>query len=461
MVLLKIPPITSVMSDNYWSQENMVGTGTGISSCAKIINNQLIFGAHDNFVYSLDPQTGKLIWKFKTNGVVYSTPAVYKNMIYAGSADGFVYALNNDGKLEWKFNVLDRIANTSLVVSDDKIFTGTDHGNFFVIDTNGRLLWRFAAGSAIRTTPALINDKIIFGSHDHNLYCLDEDGKRQWKFLTGGPMWTCPCIADKDGKLLWSLGAQIKKQSDDFHIYFGGFDNGFYCIDHDGSFVWKYHTSGPDVSGPEYENDVIYFGSSDGYLFALDAKEGLLKWKFKMLGKMGHSSPVVTNENIFICDYLYDEYIPGGNVYCLSKKGDFLWRFTADNAIVASPLIHKNVLFIGSWDGRMYAISPKKQEVLWKFKTLFDKLNFDISTAMKHIESEEEKSKQFFTIWKPETLDPDKEIAKSNTYGKHGIAYGSNMTLLGTDTDKKRFSYTKTESYKTKRGYDTKEDRYR
>ena len=447
------------MADTYWSEENIMATGAGISSSAKIASNQLIFGAHDNFVYSLDSETGELLWRFKTNGVVYSTPAIYKDTVYAGSCDGFVYALNLDGGLEWKYNTFSRMMNTSLVAINDKLFFGTDDGNFFSMDSDGKVLWKFLAGSAIRTTPAFVGDKIIFGSHDHNLYCLNEDGTRQWKFLTGGPMWTCPCVVNENGALLWSLRDQALRKSDKFRIYFGGFDSGFYCIDQDGNFVWKYHTGGPNVSGPEYEDGNVYFGSSDGYLFSLDWKKGLLNWKFRPMGHIGHSSPVLTNESIFICDYIYDETSAGGNIYCLDKKGGFKWKFSTDNAIVAMPLIQNGKLFIGSWDGRMYALSVKKQQVLWKFKTLHDKLNFDITTAMKHIESEEEKSKQFFSVWKPETMQSKQEVAQSGSYGKPSVGYG--QTSIGTDLDQGRFSYTADSPYKTKRGYQTKDSGYR
>ena len=70
-------------------------------------------------------KTGEILWKFKSNGVVYSTPAVYKDIVYAGSCDGFVYALNLDGGLEWKFNTFSRIMNTSLVAVNDAVFFGT------------------------------------------------------------------------------------------------------------------------------------------------------------------------------------------------------------------------------------------------------------------------------------------------------------------------------------------------
>ena len=138
-----------------------------------------------------------------------------------------------------------------------------------------------------------------------------------------------------------------------------------------------------------------------------------------------------------------------------------MWKFSTDNAIVAMPLIHDDTLFIGSWDGRMHAISIKKQQVLWKFKTLYDNLNFDVTTALQHITVEEEKSRQIFSVWKPETTQTTQ---RSGQRGLYGLGNDTNETSSGSDSDQKRFFYSgqsEESSYKTKRGYTTKDLNYK
>ncbi|MBI3191018.1 PQQ-like beta-propeller repeat protein [archaeon] len=82
------------MNENYWSEENVMGIGTGISSSPIIADSKIIFGSHDTFIYALDVESGKMIWRFKTNGVAYADLATYNNLIYAGSQDGFLYCLD-------------------------------------------------------------------------------------------------------------------------------------------------------------------------------------------------------------------------------------------------------------------------------------------------------------------------------------------------------------------------------
>src|SRR3989338_5596310 len=306
---------------DYWSQENVIVTGAGIASSVKLIKDKLIFGALDNFVYSLKTN-GEIDWKFKTEGPVYSTPAIWKNIIYAGSCDGFLYAIDLNGNLLWRFNAEGRIMNSSVVCDNDRILFGTDNGV---------------------------------------LFSLNHDGKLQWKFLAGGNMWTCPCITDKEGNLLWSLSNQVHNTSNEFVIYFGCFDGGLYCVDESGNFIWKFHTNGPVASGPEFDNGILYFGSSDGNLYAVN-QESKLQWKFGTKERIGHSSPLITKENIFISSFKTDESSKNGNLHCINKKGESLWKFSTNDAIVSTPVIQGDTLFFGSYDGFLYAISLKKKE---------------------------------------------------------------------------------------------------
>ena len=54
----------------------------------------VVFGCHDGNVYGLDCATGDEKWKFKTGGVVLSSPWIGDGVVYIASHDGFVYALN-------------------------------------------------------------------------------------------------------------------------------------------------------------------------------------------------------------------------------------------------------------------------------------------------------------------------------------------------------------------------------
>jgi eukaryotic-like serine/threonine-protein kinase len=54
----------------------------------------LYTGSQDSYVYALDLQRGAVVRKFKTGGVVYSTPTILDGVLYVGSYDKHLYAFD-------------------------------------------------------------------------------------------------------------------------------------------------------------------------------------------------------------------------------------------------------------------------------------------------------------------------------------------------------------------------------
>ncbi|UCC91405.1 MAG: PQQ-like beta-propeller repeat protein [Candidatus Aenigmatarchaeota archaeon] len=75
---------------------------------ALIIDEKIYFGAADCYFYCLD-MNGKVLWKFKTKGGIWSGPASYKNLVIFGSFDCNLYALEKDtGEVVWVFESADK-----------------------------------------------------------------------------------------------------------------------------------------------------------------------------------------------------------------------------------------------------------------------------------------------------------------------------------------------------------------
>src|ERR1700748_2215573 len=47
------------------------------------------------------------------------------------------------------------------------------------------------------------------------------------------------------------------------------------------SIKWSFHTHGEVISSPAVVNGVVYVGSDDGNLYAIDQQTGSQKWKFQ------------------------------------------------------------------------------------------------------------------------------------------------------------------------------------
>ena len=65
-------------------------------------------------------------------------------------------------------------------------------------------------------------------------------------------------------------------------VYVGSQDNYVYALDaFTGDLVWRYETGWRVLSSPAITDGVVYVGSLDHYLYALDAATGNLLWRYK------------------------------------------------------------------------------------------------------------------------------------------------------------------------------------
>lgn len=69
-------------------------------------------------------------------------------------------------------------------------------------------------------------------------------------------------------------------------LYFGSsVTDSVHCLDaHTGRQKWFFTTNGPVRYPPGYDDDKLYFGSDDGYVYCISARDGSLIWKYSPSG---------------------------------------------------------------------------------------------------------------------------------------------------------------------------------
>ena len=190
-------------------------------------------------------------------------------------------------QIKWKFHTSGRVISSPAVVGGVAYFGSTD-GNLYAVNiASGKLTWKFATGSWVVSSPAVASGIVYFGSYDSNFYAVDATtGQLKWKFQTGGERRYA-------GKHLHHLEPAAERMPD----------------------PWDFFLSSPSVW-----NGVVYFGSGDGNVYALDANSGALKWKFQT-GDVVHSSPAIADGTLYIGSW--DTYL-----YALDAgNGKEKWRF--------------------------------------------------------------------------------------------------------------------------------------
>src|SRR6185437_3179020 len=82
---------------------------------------------------------------------------------------------------------------------------------------------------------------------------------------------------------------------------------------------WKFQTRSAVMSSPAVVAGILYVGSNDHNLYALDANSGTVKWKFKTGGRVS-SSPAVSDGIVYFGSY-------DGYFYAVDLGGNLKWKF--------------------------------------------------------------------------------------------------------------------------------------
>jgi outer membrane protein assembly factor BamB len=125
------------------------------------------------------------------------------------------------------------------------------------------LLWSYTTGSAVISSPAVVNGVVYVGSYDHSVYALNATtGAKLWRFTTGGVVTSSPAVVD---------GV----------VYVGSNDHNVYALNATtGAKLWEFATGLYVSDGPTVANGVVYVGSSDANVYALNATTGAKLWQF-------------------------------------------------------------------------------------------------------------------------------------------------------------------------------------
>jgi outer membrane protein assembly factor BamB len=286
------------------------------------------------------------------------------------------------GNLKWKFKSHGKIFS-SPVISDGIVYIGSEDGNLYAIDQkNGKQVWKFATGGAVHSSAAVYNNMVCFGSFDGNYYAVNaKTGSLVWKFKTGGEkkvgakgLWTMkPQDQYMDDLFDFFLSSPVfNKTKNNLTVYFGSSDGSVYALNAaNGKQNWVYKTNGLIHSSPALCNGKLYFGSWDTYMYAVDAGTGKLIWKFKTGDQPGvhlmegiQASPVC--DNGFVYFGARDGYF-----YTLNAdSGKLIWKYSADGSwILTTAAIKDGVVYAGTSDTFLFlALDAKTGKEKFRYK---------------------------------------------------------------------------------------------
>lgn len=223
------------------------------------------------------------------------------------------------------------------------------------------VLWTFSAAGSIYGGATVKGGAAYFGSDDGNLYAVDTANHQlRWKFKTGGLIRSIPAveggllyIASDDGNV-YALNVTDGSQAWKVNI----FNNAVARVLPDSSTSWDFHQSSPVVA-----NGIVYVGSADSHLYALDARTGATKWTFKTPG-MVRSTPLVADGTVYFGSWLTG-LIWYSTTYALdAATGSQKWSFqgAGDHP---TPTIVNGLLYTGGRQATYYALDIRTGLPVW------------------------------------------------------------------------------------------------
>lgn len=241
--------------------------GESIGASPVIWNDRICVGVEttdpDGYLSCVDRETGERLFDSPTFGEhTHSTPTVDEETgsIYIGANNHIFYSLDgNTGRILWSLHTGGEIKSTAALIEDRVLFTSWDHQLRAVDRRTGAVEWAFSAGDISMSSPAVDPEArlVYFGSHDGFLYAVDlDDGTERWRFQTADAVISSPIVVSREPE-----GKMVIVGSDDSFIY--GVDAAT------GALIWSYETQGYVTSGPTVKDGKIYVSGDDGWLYVL------------------------------------------------------------------------------------------------------------------------------------------------------------------------------------------------
>ena len=379
-----------------------------IYSTPIVVNDYVYFTTttgDTGYLYAVDRKSGEQKWKFNLQKGTYGTPTFSNGYIYVGTgtemdtSGNHVYRIKADTGTEdtnFRIQILEGAVTGAPVIIDkpglmeDRLYYGTLKENIVYSynlgtpqpqpDTYQVSNPGTSSNDGIWSSVAYYNSnppKLLFTTNSEStgigiprgLYCLNaEDIKNElWKFPTTDiglrfQTYSSPTLFydpyAMQGKVLFGAGIEYMSKPNEAILY---------CLDiTTGAQLWNFTTIDGGlgygiVSSPVVAYDKIFFGATNGKLYALDLN-GKHLWNFTTDNSINgiYSSPAVADGKIYFGST--DKFF-----YCLNvHDGSLIWKYNAEDdgqtgeyGVCSSPSIAYNRVFVGAGNGYLYCFGSK------------------------------------------------------------------------------------------------------
>lgn len=168
-------------------------------------------------------------------------------------------------------------------------------------------------------------------------------------------------------RLLWTFAAEEEVRATptvaNGLLYVGSYDNNLYALDlRTGRYRWRHTAEGGICGQAAIWQNLVIFGAEDFYVYGVDATTGEERWKYRTHNHV-RSTPRVVGDRVYIGSD--DAYLHAID----PRVGRPYWRFQAYREIRSTPAVANNLVYFGCSDETFYAVDAAEGEKKWSVHT--------------------------------------------------------------------------------------------
>jgi outer membrane protein assembly factor BamB len=247
------------------------------------------------------------------------------------------------------------------VIGYGRLYFGTNRGRLLALDAQtGRVAWRREFGRCIAASPALGGGVVYVGLMGP-APCTHADRRASGLLVA---------LNARTGRVLWRFRAGVIESSPlllGHVVYFGSWDRRVYAVNvRTHRPRWVFETGGEVKGGVAAAGRTIYADSYDGRVYALDARSGRLRWSASAeRGLTGrgrfYATPSVAYGRVYVG-------ATDGLVYAFGAvSGRLLWARRTGSYVYGAAAVWRQGVFVGSYDHRFYRLDARTGRIRWSF----------------------------------------------------------------------------------------------
>jgi outer membrane protein assembly factor BamB len=211
---------------------------------------------------------------------------------------------------------------------------------------NGHVIWQRRGGKK-PSTPAIAGPRLIVTSHDGTVTAYNRfNGRQLWRLKINAKVESSPVAVQR-------------------LVYFGATDGRLFAVYvRTGNIKWAYDTGGRINSSPSILGNRIFVSTYAGSIWSLRRSDGHKNWvhyfgRDLLRSESFYASVSTDGRRLFTISR-------SGHIYALSASdGHTIWRSSVSSLGYATPAVAHGRVFVGGFDGRVRALRASTGQVIW------------------------------------------------------------------------------------------------